>query len=101
VPQQHSAPSAEPTRSMQPAGPDSEATTAIPVQRANGTQGGPDEPPTRAIPVAQQTRTGDTEAATKRVNARGESTRGEGSEDTPRRGESVSAQDLLRREGRL
>jgi len=101
APQQHSAPSAEPTRSMQPAGPDSEATTAIPVQRANGTQGGPDEPPTRAIPVFFLTRTGTTETATKRVNARGESTRGEGSEDNPRRGESVSAQDLLRREGRL
>jgi trehalose monomycolate/heme transporter len=101
-PQQYSTPSSDPTRSMNPAGTDSDATTAIPVQRANGTHSGSDEPPTRAIPVAQQSRTGDTEAATKRVNARGESTRGEGSEDNPhRRGDSVSAQDLLRREGRL
>ena len=102
APQQYSTPSSEPTRSMQPADTDAEATTAIPVQRANGTdRAGSDETATRAIPVSQS-RTGDSEAATKRVNARGEGTRGEGSDDNPhRRADSVSAQDLLRREGRL
>ena len=87
---------------MQPADTDAEATTAIPVQRANGTdRAGSDETATRAIPVSQS-RTGDSEAATERVNARGEGTRGEGSDDNPhRRADGVSAQDLLRREGRL
>jgi len=86
VPQQHS---------------DSDITTAIPVQRAtNGTEPvRPDDAATRAIPVQQ--RSGDSEAATERVNARGERGSG-GAEDSPnRKGDSVSAQDLLRREGRL
>ncbi len=102
APQQYSMPSSETTRSMQPGAADSEATTAIPVQRANGTdRAGSDDAVTRAIPVSQS-RTGDSETATERVNARGEKKRDDSPDDTPhRRGESVSAQDLLRREGRL
>jgi RND superfamily putative drug exporter len=91
VPQKHSQPSTEPTRSMPPAGADPDATTAIPVQQsANGSDPGADDAATRAIPVSKAY-SGDSEAATERVNARGESSRGD----------SVSAQDLLRREGRL
>jgi RND superfamily putative drug exporter len=76
---------------MPPAGADPDATTAIPVQQsANGSDPGADDAATRAIPVSKAY-SGDSEAATERVNARGESSRGD----------SVSAQDLLRREGRL
>ncbi|TGD89867.1 hypothetical protein BayCH28_04580 [Mycolicibacterium sp. CH28] len=90
-------PSAEPTRAT-PA-PEA-ATTAIPAPREeNGTA---DVPPaisaeeTRAIPVSRPGQ-GDSEVATEKLNSRGTK---EG-EDRPRRGGGVSAQDLLRREGRL
>lgn len=94
-------PSAEPTRAM--SAPD-DATTAIPMGGA-GTraQNGSDEvspsisaEETRAIPVSRPEQ-GDSEVATEKLNSRGKK---EG-EERPRRGGGVSAQDLLRREGRL
>lgn len=74
---------------------DSAPTTAIPAQ--------PDEDPaisaeeTRAIPVSRPDK-GDSDVATEKLNARGkrEDPGNAGGEDKP-----VSAQDLLRREGRL
>jgi hypothetical protein len=90
-------PSAEPTNVI-PA-PD-DATRAIPTQRdQNGTD---DVSPTisaeetRAIPVSKP-EPSESDVATEKLNARGKK---EG-EDRPRRGGGVSAQDLLRREGRL
>jgi trehalose monomycolate/heme transporter len=92
---------------MAPGGPradsPADATTAIPVQRANGSAD--EEPPTRAIPVSKP-RASDTDAATEKLNARGESTKSAAedvNDDKPQRrgGGGVSAADLLRREGRL
>ena len=81
-------PSPDPTRSMAPSAP-SDATTAIPAQNPAADE----EPATRAIPVSKPRQT-DTDAATEKLNARGDD------EKPPRRGGGVSAQDLLRREGR-
>ena len=79
-----------------PAGPsDSAPTTAIPAQ--------PDVDPalsaeeTRAIPVSRPAK-GDSDVATEKLNARGKT---EDAEKEGPEGKSVSAQDLLRREGRL
>ncbi|GAY18785.1 MMPL family transporter [Mycobacterium sp. shizuoka-1] len=82
----------------QPAAPE-DATTAIPGQ------GEPDEvspaisaEETRAIPVSRPDQ-GDSEVATEKLNSRGKK---EGDEQRRRgTGGGVSAQDLLRREGRL
>ena len=107
APQQHS-PSNERTEAIRPAGgqPADEATTAIPIQHAKYTYTpateSQDDTATRAIPVSKS-RSGDTDdsvAATERVNARGEN-QAEQSGRPQRGGDSVSAQDLLRREGRL
>ncbi len=90
---------------MSPA-PDAEATTAFAVQRpTNGTHAEDSaEDATRAIPIAKA-RVGDTEAATEKLNSRAEAGKGAGDDDkAPQRrgsGGGVSAQDLLRREGRL
>lgn len=82
-------PSAEPTRAM-PDTVSNEPTTAIP--QAHGDEAD-DAAPTRAIPAQRKT---DADAATEKLNTRPDS------EDTPRRGGGgLSAQDLLRREGRL
>ncbi len=90
-------PSAEPTNAI-PA-PD-EPTTAIPTPRdRNGTE---DVSPTisaeetRAIPVSKP-EPSESDVATEKLNSRGK----KDGEDRPRRGGGVSAQDLLRREGRL
>ncbi len=86
-------PSAEPTRAMPEQG-GSEPTTAIPAQREPGNLGDDDSAEeTRAIPTARKS---DADAATEKLNTRPD-------DDQPqRRGVSgVSAQDLLRREGRL
>lgn len=124
APQQYSA-SNERTEALRPAADqiDSEATTAIPIQhatytytpaaesddsvvagpRARGTTplAEPDDAATRAIPVSKTTSdTDDSQAATERVNARGEN-QPEHPARPQRGGDSVSAQDLLRREGRL
>ncbi len=78
-------PSAEPTQDIaSPASAD--ATTAMPTVAGPAEHIPADE--TRAIPVSRP-ETADTEVATEKLNARG--TKGGG----------VSAQDLLRREGRL
>ncbi len=74
-----------------------DATTAIPVQRAGG---GDDDAATRAIPVSKP-RSSETDVATEKLNARGEEAISQTEEKPPRRGGGVSAQDLLRREGRL
>ncbi len=113
APQPHSQPSSDPTRSMNPA-PTGESpadkTTAIPVARPNGTHtednDATPEAATRAIPVANP-RAKDTEAATEKLNSRpdrgeGPAPQGEGDDKPTRRGGGgVSAQDLLRREGRI
>jgi RND superfamily putative drug exporter len=81
---------------MRPGGGDADATTAIPIPRTGDDD--PDDTVTRAIPTASR-RPADSEAATEQLNARGEDT---DQEKTHRRGAGgVSAQDLLRREGRL
>lgn len=79
VPQPHSTPSSEPTRSMRPNGDDAGAHEAD---------------ATRAIPVSKPR--GDTDAATEKLNSRAED-----EANRQRRGGGVSAADLLRREGRL
>ncbi|MGP4055123.1 MMPL family transporter [Mycobacterium sp. 4D054] len=81
-------PSAEPTHAM----PDtSEPTTAIPSGKGAQDDDG-DDASTRAIPAARQT---DADAATEKLNTRPD-------QDPKRRGSNgLSAQDLLRREGRL
>jgi trehalose monomycolate/heme transporter len=103
-------PSSEPTRPILPRDTDSEATTAIPVQRAASTNGTDTaDAETRAIPVSRPL-TSDSDNAVERLNARDDDRRARGSDKTDeadktnkanRRGEGVSAQDLLRREGRL
>jgi len=91
-------PSAESTRTM-PAPED--ATTAIPQQpqqpQQNGTPADISAQETRAIPISQP-EPGDSDVATEKLNARGKK---RGGEERQRRGGGVSAQDLLRREGRL
>ncbi len=90
-------PSADATRSMPPAGED--ATTAIPTQAESVAAGGDEAATisaeeTRAIPISRP-EPADNEVATEKLNARGKNA------DERRRGGGVSAQDLLRREGRL
>ncbi|MBX7431717.1 MMPL family transporter [Mycobacterium sp. Y57] len=85
-------PSAEPTHAMPGQGPGNEPTTAIPAQRESAPQADGSAEETRAIPTARQP---DAEAATEKLNTRAD-------EERQRRGgNGVSAQDLLRREGRL
>ena len=78
-------PSGEPTRAMPDPGA-SEPTTAIPVQRAENADGDDAAEQTRAIPTA---RPSDADTATEKLNTRRGGANG------------LSAQDLLRREGRL
>ena len=84
-------PSGEPTRAMADPGSNRDAaepTTAIPAQRAEDDE----DDATRAIPTA---RASDADTATEKLNTRPD-------KDAPRRGGSgLSAQELLRREGRL
>ncbi|MCG7596875.1 MMPL family transporter [Mycobacterium sp. PSTR-4-N] len=78
-------PSGEPTRALHDSGPDpdaADATTAIPAQRAEDED---TDDATRAIPTA---RASDADTATEKLNTR-------------RGGGGLSAQELLRREGRL
>ncbi|MEW5812793.1 MAG: MMPL family transporter [Actinomycetota bacterium] len=86
-------PSGEPTRAMPDPG-GSDPTTAIPAQRAGENRSDEDDA-TRAIPTA---RPSDADTATEKLNTRPD-------DDAPRRGGSggtgLSAQELLRREGRL
>ena len=80
--------SAEPTNAI--AAPD-DATTAIPVAGPASQQPPTDQIPadeTRAIPISRP-EGGDSDVATEKLNARG------------KQGGGLSAQDLLRREGRL
>jgi RND superfamily putative drug exporter len=90
-------PSAEPTQVIPPAAAPDDATTAMPTMSGSAEPAAPYEAvatehgsadETRAIPVARP-EPADPEVATEKLNARG--TKGGG----------VSAQDLLRREGRL
>ena len=73
-----------------------DATTAIPVQRNAG-----EDPPTRAMPVSKP-RQSESDAATEKLNAQGqrEGKDPDATDKNQRRGGGVSAQDLLRREGR-
>ncbi|MDW5610175.1 MMPL family transporter [Mycolicibacterium sp. D5.8-2] len=94
-------PSAEPTRAMPDTGAaGNEPTTAIPAQReserhresARHDDSDDSAASTRAIPTARQS---DADAATEKLNTRPDD------EATRRGGKGLSAQDLLRREGRL
>ncbi|MDY6997348.1 MAG: MMPL family transporter [Actinomycetota bacterium] len=98
APPQPKSPSAESTRAMPDPGPadasqGNEPTTAIPAQRPPRPQDDDSADETRAIPTARRA---DAEAATEKLNTRAE-------EERQRRGGAggVSAQELLRREGRL
>ncbi|MCH9762122.1 MAG: MMPL family transporter [Actinomycetia bacterium] len=93
APAQPSQPSAEQARTMSdPGSSGSEPTTAIPAQSGPRTAADDTAEATRAIPTQ---RNPDADAATEKLNTR--------AEDEPQRrgGGGVSAQDLLRREGRL
>ncbi|MEZ0339056.1 MMPL family transporter [Mycobacterium sp. pV006] len=78
-------PSAEPTRAIPDPG-DNEPTTAMPAARPGSASD--DDAETRAIPTA---RASDADAATEKLNTRAED----------RGSNGLSAQELLRREGRL
>ncbi|HZC54343.1 MAG TPA: hypothetical protein VE441_17870, partial [Mycobacterium sp.] len=63
-----------------------------------------DNDPADAIPVTRPAEADDSDAATEKLNARGQGDPGDnGDNSRPRRrgGGGLSAQDLLRREGRL
>ncbi|AFM15011.1 putative RND superfamily drug exporter [Mycolicibacterium chubuense NBB4] len=100
APAQPPRPSAEQTRAMPDPG-GNEPTTAIPAQRApedrdRESRHQPADDPaeaTRAIPTARPS--SDADAATEKLNTRGED------EKSRRGGNGLSAQELLRREGRL
>jgi RND superfamily putative drug exporter len=80
-------PSADPTRAMpDPAG--SEPTTAIPAAQPTEDD---DDSATRAIPTVRRAEGSDADAATEKLNTRPDR----------RGGNGLSAQELLRREGRL
>ncbi|OBI47741.1 MMPL family transporter [Mycobacterium sp. E787] len=96
-----------------PAPPSSGQTRAIPVPTSHsGDNSGDPADPTAALPVMRSGAT-DSDAATEQLNARGHNEHGgqsdngdSGDDSRPRRrggggGAGVSAQDLLRREGRL
>ena len=88
-------PSDEPTRALADPRPDqggNEPTTAFSAQRPDASQDDDSAEATRAIPTARQS---DADTATEKLNTRPE-------DDAPRRGgNGLSAQELLRREGRL
>ncbi|WP_085098632.1 MMPL family transporter [Mycobacterium paraense] len=102
APPRPAAPAAHP-----PATPSSGQTRAIPVptNHSGETNGDPADP-TAALPVMRSD-ANDSDAATEKLNARGKNEPGDNGDDArPRRrggggGAGVSAQDLLRREGRL
>jgi uncharacterized membrane protein YdfJ with MMPL/SSD domain len=88
------APSASQTRALPVSGPD-----AGPVPNKHGINGGDPADPTTALPV-MGSEGDDSDAATQKLNARGQNDNG-GKARPRRAGGGLSAQDLLRREGRL
>ncbi|HWS92838.1 MAG TPA: MMPL family transporter, partial [Mycobacterium sp.] len=89
--------SATPPTPPPPATPSSGQTRAMPVPtNRSGDNGSNPADPTAALPV-MRSEAKDPDAATEQLNARGQSDNG----DRRRRGGGLSAQDLLRREGRL
>jgi trehalose monomycolate/heme transporter len=93
-------PSSAPQPAPQPKENEAEdVTTAIQIRYARAEDPDSPETATRAFPAAQS-RPADTETATEKLNSRGES---KNDDDKPQRrgGGGLSAQDLLRREGRL
>jgi RND superfamily putative drug exporter len=86
-----------------PSQPSADQTRAMPIPREQPAAQPPADPDdaTTAIPTAPRQDT-DPETATEKVNARGENgENGENPERPRRRGGGLSAQDLLRREGRI
>ena len=81
-------PSSAATNVITEPAPPEDATTAIPIQKQPVSSTVSSEE-TRAIPVSRPSDSGDSDVATEQLNARGKT------------GGGVSAQDLLRREGRL
>ncbi len=113
--QADSRPAGRPAPPQPPAPPSSNQTQAmgVPANRASdddtGGDKGPDRgddpaEPTTALPVTRS-EANDSEAATEKLNARGQDSGHKGDVDKARQrrrvGGALSAQDLLRREGRL
>jgi RND superfamily putative drug exporter len=71
----------------------------VPTNRSGDDKGDPADP-TAALPVMRSD-ANDSDAATEQLNAHAQSDNGEGPRQRRRGGGGVSAQDLLRREGRL
>jgi RND superfamily putative drug exporter len=90
-----------PARPPSPAPPTPSAgqTRAMPVPTNRDNNGDPADP-TAALPVPRS-ESKDSEAATEKLNARGQGDNGDNSRPRRRAGGGLSAQDLLRREGRL
>ncbi|HUH70533.1 MAG TPA: MMPL family transporter [Mycobacterium sp.] len=93
-------PPAPPTPPVPPA-PSSGQTRAMPVPTSHsGNNKGDTADPTAALPV-MRSQGNDSEAASEKLNARGQGDNGDPSRQRRRGGGGLSAQDLLRREGRL
>ena len=71
----------------------------VPTNRSADNTGDPADP-TAALPV-MRSEANDSEAAGEKLNARGQSDNGDECRQRRRGGGGLSAQDLLRREGRL
>ena len=69
----------------------------IPTNRDNN---GDPADPTAALPI-KRPESNDSDAATEKLNTRGQGDNGDNSRPRRRAGGGLSAQDLLRREGRL
>jgi len=67
---------------------------------SSGDNAGDPADPTAALPIMRPDGN-DSEAATEKLNARGQSDNGDHARQHRRGGGGLSAQDLLRREGRL
>jgi trehalose monomycolate/heme transporter len=96
-----------PAQPTPPPPPSAGQTRAMPVptnhsDHSDDNKNEPAEPadPTAALPVMRSD-ADDSEAATKKLNAQGQSDNGDKSRQRRRAGGGLSAQDLLRREGRL
>jgi trehalose monomycolate/heme transporter len=71
----------------------------VPAHRSGDNNSDPADP-TAALPV-MQSEANDSDAATEKLNARDQGDNGDNSRQRRRGGGGLSAQDLLRREGRL
>ncbi len=94
------APTPGPATSPPPAPSDGQTRAMpVPTNRSDDDRNDPADP-TTALPV-MRSEGNDSEAATEKLNARGQSENGDPVRQRRRTGGGLSAQDLLRREGRL